>query len=441
VSNRTLALLPKKMFSLLARNPSAPATAHLEWLFWLRNVAIAGQTLAVAITVYGLHLPLPIMPIATIIGGLALLNALTWWRLGLSVAVSHGEFFAQLALDVAALTGLLYLTGGATNPFTWLFLLPLTIAAALSPKGYIWAMVGLTTACYTLLMVVYVPFPYGNLHREGGFGLHVFGMWLGFVISAGIVAYFVVGMAESLRQREQSLAAAREQAMRDERVIALGTLAAGTAHELGTPLGTMAVLAKELEQEYVGERFADLHAGLHILRTQVDRCKQALAVIAASAGEVRAEAAHPLSAETYLRDLVEQWRGLRPGVQVHYRLHGSVSAPVILCERTLSQALLSILNNAADASPQAVELDGQWDRMQLVIEVNDRGVGLSTTTLASVLKTPVSTKPDGLGLGLFLAHAAIGRLGGQVSLADRDGGGTNTRVVLPLARLLAGAAP
>lgn len=439
IINQTLS--PFRRFSPLATDPVAPATANLRRLFWLRNVAIASQVVAVVITVHALHLPLPVVGLSLIVSSLALLNAFTWWRLRLSINVSHAEFFAQLVLDVAALTGLLYLTGGATNPFTWFFLLPLTITAALLPKTYIWAMTALTIACYTLLMAAYVPFPYGNLHREGGFGLHVFGMWLGFVISASIVAYFVVEMAENLREQEQSLAVAREQALRDERVVALGTLAAGAAHELGTPLGTMALLTRELEQEYRGKRFAELHSRLRLLREQVDRCKQGLSVIAASAGEARAEAAHPLSVEAYLRELVEQWRRLRPGIQVHYELHGSDPSPVILSERTLSQALLSILNNAADASPQAVEVDGHWSTAQLIIQVADRGSGLSTVASATVLKAPVTTKPDGLGLGLFLAHAAIKRLGGHVSLCDRPGGGTRTRVVVPLAALTASAIP
>ncbi len=417
----------------------APAAANLEWLFWLRNVAIAGQVLAVLITVYVLHLPLPVIGLSVIIGGLAILNALTWWRLTWPISVSRTEFFAQLVLDVAALTGLLYFTGGATNPFTWFFLLPLTIAAALLPKTYIWLMAALTIACYTLLMATYVAFPYGDLRHEGGFGLHVFGMWLGFVISAGIVAYFVVEMAENLRQQEQGLALAREQALRAERVVALGTLAAGAAHELGTPLGTMALLAQELEQEYGTAAFAELHLRLRLLREQVDRCKRSLSVIAASAGEVRADAAHPVSVEAYLRELVAQWRRLRPGVQIHYQLHGSKPSPVILSERTLSQALLNILNNAADASSQTVELDVQWRAGQLVIQVADRGNGLSTVASATVLKAPITTKSDGLGLGLFLAHAAIERLGGQVSLCDRPGGGTRAQVVLPLAPLTANA--
>lgn len=434
---RTASLVGR--WSPLLSDAVAAPTVNLQWLFWLRNIAIAGQTVAVAITVSALHLTLPVPAISLIIVSLLLINLLTWWRLRFPIKVTHGEFFAQLIVDVLALTGLLYLTGGATNPFTWFFLLPLTIAAALLPKPYIWGTAGLTVACYTLLMAAYVPFPYADLHPSGGFGLHVFGMWLGFVISAGIVAYFVVAMADNVRQHAQALASAREQALRDERVVALGTLAAGAAHELGTPLGTMALLAEELQDECTSKGLVEFHARLRLLQEQVNRCKEGLSVIAASAGETRAEAAHPLSVDLYLSELVGQLRRSRPDVQVHYEFHGSEPPPVILCERMLSQALLSILNNAADASPQAVELDGDWSSGRLVIQVADRGGGLSTAASATVLKAPITTKPGGLGLGLFLAQAAIKRLGGQVSLYDRAGGGTCTRVEVPLAALAARA--
>jgi two-component system sensor histidine kinase RegB len=172
-----------------------------------------------------------------------------------------------------------------------------------------------------------------------------------------------------------------------------------------------------------------------LLRQQVRRCKEALAVIAASAGEMRAESGRAVSVEEYLQGLVEQWGHSRPGVSFQCRLHGAQPPPRLLSERTLTQALLNILNNAADASPGAVELEGQWDDAELVIQVHDRGAGLSSAVSASVGREPVTTKAEGLGLGLFLAHAAIRRLGGKVSLRSRSGGGASTQVRLPLVAL------
>ena len=156
------------------------------------------------------------------------------------------------------------------------------------------------------------------MHHEG-FEQHVFGMWFGFVLSAGLISYFVVGMANTLRERDRKLAEAREQALRDERLVALGTLAAGAAHELGTPLGTMAILTRELRDDYPITQFNDLHSKLSILRDQVDRCKEALSVISASTGEARAESGHPMAVDCYLREMIDQWSNQRPDVALEYR--------------------------------------------------------------------------------------------------------------------------
>lgn len=417
-----------------ARRDDPPGIVNLRRLFLLRNIAIAGQALAVGIVFFVLHISLPLAPMAAVIAALAALNAATWIRLRAGRPVSDKEFFFQLAADAAALTGLLYFSGGATNPFVSFFLLPLAITATVLPQGYTWAMAALTAACYTLLMVFHVPLPESTM-RGSGFGLHVFGMWLGFMLSAGLIAYFVVRMADTLRERDRLLAAAREQALRDERLIALAALAAGAAHELGTPLGTMAIVTKDLEREYAERGDDELTGRLRLLREQVDRCKEALSTISASAGEIRAESGQLMPLDGYLEEVMRSWRGLRPGISLDYRLQGTQPAPRIIAERTLSQALINILNNAADASPGNVELDARWDDRALVIEVCDRGPGLSPTVSESAGRTVFSTKAQGLGLGLFLVHAVIGRLGGRVTLFNREGGGACTRVVLPLSRL------
>ena len=425
-----------------AAHPPAPAAAvNLWWLFILRNVAIAGQVLALAVAVYGLHLALPVLPLVIVIGSLAMINVFTRLRLRHSPYVSHREFFFQLSMDVMALTALLYFTGGATNPFCWLFLLPLTIAASVLRPAYTWAMAAFTTACYTWLTWTYVPFPYPDMHHGGGFHLHVMGMWIGFVLSAGVVAYFVTTMAAALRARDRSLAAAREQTLRDERVIALGTLAAGAAHELGTPLGTIAVLAEELEEECAAKVNPDFSGRLNLLRAQVDRCKEAISVLSQAAGEPRAEAGGLMPVDKYLEDLMARWHLARPGVLVHTRLGGSQPAPRILAERTLTHALMSLLDNAADASPEAVDLDGRWSPQELVIEVCDRGGGLSREAAAHAGREIFTTKADGLGVGLLLAHTAVRRFGGEISLANGEHGGTRAHVVLPLPAASAGIAP
>ena len=229
-------------------------------LFLLRIITIIGAGAGVAIANEFFETGISAFPIIVTLGLLAGLNILTWLRLKALVAISNTEIFIQLLLDIAGITSLFYFTGGAANPFVWFYLLPLIIAATILPRTHTWIMAGITVACYSALFFFAVPIGIesGHADHESGFQMHVLGMWLGFVMSAGFVAVIIVGMAHSLRKRDRKLAEAREQALQNERLIALGTLATGAAHELGTPLGTMAILTAELEQEYSYPDYSDL---------------------------------------------------------------------------------------------------------------------------------------------------------------------------------------
>ncbi len=413
---------------------NSSSALNLRRLATLRNFVIAVQIAAVLIAVYAFNIAIPLIPLSLVIGVYVLLNALTFARLRLPWPVAEGELFVQLLLDVLALAGLLYFTGGSTNPFISLFLLPLIISAAALPGVYTWAMAAVTVACYSLFMIFYRSLPHAA--HTGDFALHVLGMWFGFFFSAGLIAFFVVKMASTLRERDRMLAAAREHALRNERVLALATLAAGAAHELGTPLSTMAVIVQELNRD---PTLADFKEQLQILRDQIQRCKGALSILSASAGETRAESGRGLPLDNYLTEIVAQWQRARTAVTVRCHLQGVQPAPQVLAEQTLTQALTIILNNAADASPENVEVTGQWTERELLIEVQDRGLGLAPDAASYAGHKPFFTTKapgQGLGLGLFLAHTTISRFGGQVTLSNREGGGACTRLILPLSSIL-----
>jgi len=218
-------------------------------------------------------------------------------------------------------------------------------------------------------------------------------------------------------------------------VVALGTLAAGAAHELGTPLSTIAVLARELEADC---REPGQREDLAVLRAQVDQCKRIISDLLTAAGRARAEDAHSQPIDAFVQGIVEQWRAMRPGVFLRLHLDGAMPPPVIAAEKTLSQAFLSLLNNAFDASPCGIELDGSWTEERMTLEIQDRGRGIDPATAQRVGEPFFSTKPPcgGRGLGVFLARAAIERLGGKLELSNRDGGGAASRIVLPLRMLL-----
>lgn len=405
---------------------------NLRRLVLFRSISIVVQLLLVLVALHWLALPLPFGPIATILFVHILWNVFTAWRAQQTRPVSDGEFFLQLLTDVLAFSGVLYFAGGATNPFVGFYLLPLMIAATVLPRRFVWSMAGITVVCDSLLMYVYLPLELGNhMSHDNGFSQHVFGMWFGFVFSAGLIAHFVTNMAQTLRQHDRELAAAREQTLHSERLVALGTLAAGAAHELGTPLNTMAIVTDELKRDYPTQKNAELNEQLTLISDQVDRCKEALSVISASAGELRANAGEALSVDYYLQKLLKQWQTERPGVGLHQSIGGTQPAPQLVVDRALDQAITNILNNAADASPDWVSIHAEWTEQSLMLNIRDLGSGLSAGAEAYAGKTLYSDKKYGLGLGLFLAHSVINRLGGEVRLFNEKQG-CCTRISLPL---------
>ena len=407
---------------------------NLRRLFLFRSISLALQMLMIFVALRWLALPLPVLPLAAIFITHTLWNAFTAWRAQQTRPVTDGELFLQLLTDVLALSGVLYLTGGATNPFVGFYLLPLMIAATILPKHFVWAMAALTVSAYSLLMFIYLPLdPSSHMHHDASFNQHVFGMWFGFVFSAGLVSFFVTNMAQTLRERDRVLAAAREQTLRDENLVALGTLAAGAAHELGTPLNTMAIVTDELVEDYPPQKDAELNENLTLIGEQINRCKEALSVISASAGELRADAGEAISVDIYLNNLLIQWHTNQPNVALQQDINGTQPAPLLIADRSLDHAITNILNNAADASPGWVSVSAGWTKQRLTLEIHDRGPGLDDDAKAHIGKTQYSNKPSGLGLGLYLAHSAIERLGGEIELGELpDARGTCTRISLPL---------
>jgi two-component system, sensor histidine kinase RegB len=412
--------------------PAAGSSAiNLRRLVILRTLAMVGLALVMLIAVRWLEILLPIEPIVLLLAGAAVINLLTWLRLNRAWPVHDLELFGHLVFDVLLLTALLYFAGGSTNPFTPLFLLPLTLAAAALSWRYTWPVLLLATTCYSLLLVYYQPLLHSHrgapVHVLDDFKVHVVGTWLGFLLSGSLIAYFAVRMRETVRERDALRARMREQELRHERLLALGTFAAGAAHELGTPLATIAVLCKELTR---GEQHDA--ARLRTLREQVDRCKSILGSLAAAVGHPRAEDGSATMLDVYLHDLLSGWQTAHPHLDAQIQVHGAVAAPRIVTDVTLRQALLNVLNNAAEVS-SAVEVDARWDHAALTIEVRDRGPGLSAEAQEHVGEPFFTTKVPGagMGLGLFLARGALERCGGNLTLTNREGGGALCRMHLP----------
>lgn len=405
-------------------------TINVQRIIWLRLIVLTGEIAAVWLTTGYLAVELPVYPIAVILSMVAATSLASLIRLRSPWPVTNNELFAQLVIDVLALTFLLYYTGGSTNPFAPLFLLPLILTAATLPSRYSWLMMALTMCCYTLLMIYYIPFPDEHSMHGEGFRLHVVGMWLGFILSAVLIAGFTARMATTVQRQNKKITDLREKHLKHEHVLALGTLAAGAAHELGTPLSTMAILLKDLAPD---ETLSE--SKLETLRGQVSRCKDILGSISAASGEIRAESGSVSKLDDFLTTLLESWKKTRTEVIVQSHFEGTQPSPSIVVDQTLEQALLNILNNAADASPENIEVEGKWNDQQLSLIVSDRGSGLSPELEEKAGETILSTKQDGMGLGLFLTYTTLERLGGEVRIFNRDGGGVRCQITLPLSTI------
>lgn len=393
----------------------------------LRTVMIIGLGVTIAVVHFAVGVGLPLLPLAVGVVALALLNIWVYRCLRLGHSVTPRGIFVQLLADVAVLTLLLYCTGGSANPFVSLYLLPLVIAAVVLSPGYALFMAVVSVCCYSVLMFWNMPLA---VHH---FRLHVLGMWCNFVLSAGLIAFFVVRMSVALRTREQELAAERERALRNDHIVALGTLAAGAAHELATPLSTIAVLTRELEPVLEAEQAADVRC----LREQVDACKTTLTRLRSYGDDAPLRHPEYWPVDELVCGIVDDWRLLRPAVAVGWHWDGPTPAPAARRDASFTQMLTNLINNAANASHAGMQVLGRLDGDQLVIEILDTGSGVAAEidALAARAGSDMAWRSGRRGMGLMLASASIERLDGCLQWVDREDGGVCTRVTLPLKSL------
>jgi two-component system sensor histidine kinase RegB len=199
----------------------------------------------------------------------------------------------------------------------------------------------------------------------------------------------------------------------------------------------MAVLSGELLRDPALQ--ASQREDIELMLAQIKDCKRIITQLAAQAGTSRAEALRTTTLDAWIEELLQRWRVQRPVIEPRVQLAGARPGPRLAVDATLGQALLNLFNNAADASPDKVEIEGSWDERELQLRVLDRGGGIAGEVRPRLGREPVSTRGEGHGMGLVLAYAAIERSGGQLSLAARDGGGTVAQVCLPLGTLAANA--
>jgi two-component system sensor histidine kinase RegB len=425
---------PARVGAFTSALPTA-ATELAHSLMQLRWCAVIGQGLTVLAVMYGLGITLPIARLAFGIGTLGAFAGFVTWRLARAPRVTPGEVIGHVAVDTSVLVYLLYLTGGATNPFVTLLIMPITLAAAALPLGYVTVLAIFAAACYAGLLRFHVPLP--GLHMRGGesaFDLHVAGMAISFVITAAMLGYFIARIAAALRQREAEVRRERERALRDEGILAIAIQAAGAAHELNTPLSTVRMLLTELRREHGNEEA--LARDLTLLAGQTDRCREILRELVALGSRELEGIAEPRELAGFVDDCLDRFRLLRPEIEVVTSVAPPLAAIIIEPDRSLRHALVNLLNNAADASCAAgsrhVELCVVAHGARVEFGVRDHGAGHPALSARPAPRGLRSDKRDGLGLGLTLANATAERFGGEMTGSAAPGGGLLQRLRIPL---------
>lgn len=408
---------------------------NLLLLVQLRWIAVAGQVVTIAVAQAGLGIALPLGPMAVVLAGLVLLNLVSLGWIARGGGVTEGVLFVALLLDVVALTLQLSLSGGATNPFTSLFLLQLTLAAVLLSSRATIGLVALTTAALGVLMLAYRPLVLPPGDSGELFRLYLVGMLVAFVIDAALIAVFVTRISRNLRRQDARLADLRQRAAEEDHIVRMGLLASGAAHELGTPLSSLSVILGDWRRMPELTASPDIAREIEEMQEAVGRCKAIVTGILLAAGAARGEAPHLTTVRDFVTELVDDWRRMRSCFCLQVRDEFGEDEEIV-SDTALKQVLFNVLDNALDLSPNFVELAAWRDGDSLRLSVTDRGPGFAPEMLARLGQPYTSSKGRlGGGLGLFLVVNVVRKLGGTVEARNRIYGGAVVTISLPLSSL------
>jgi two-component system sensor histidine kinase RegB len=402
---------------------------NFSWLMKLRWAEIAGQSATIAGVAWILDIALPLLPLVVIVAVELVSNlvAARWFRDQPVVAEWHLAFV--MALDVALLTGLLYFTGGPRNPFSFLYLVQIALAAVVLRAHWTWMLVALSLGSFGLLLITHRDLPHLSASS-----MHQRGMWVAMGVASAFIVHFLLRVVAALAERERELTEARHLAARQERMASLATMAAGAAHELSTPLGTIALVAKELEHALSPQGEPGMIDDARLIREQVGRCRVILDQMAGGAGEHPGEGIEAVAVAVLVGEALEGARGAPPVVLD--LVEGAERAVVRVPPRAMAQALRSVITNAQDASSAGgeVRVVAMMERGVLTIEVLDRGRGMTEDVLMRVGEPFFTTKEPGrgMGLGLFLTRAVVESLGGSLDIDSSPGQGTCVVMRLPV---------
>ena len=411
-------------------------------LIRLRWFAVFGQIVTMLVVVLGFGISLPIPHMLEVLACLMAFNIASHLRWHERSSVSNRELFLALLVDVASLTALLYLTGGASNPFAFLYLLQVMISAVLLEAWSTWTIVGITSVAIACLSQFNVPLSLPQDRQNGVFSLYIEGMLICFLLIAALLAIFITRIGSNRRAGDAQLAALRQRAAEEDHIVRMGLLASGAAHELGTPLATLAVILGDWRRMPEFSNNPVLLEELSEMQVQLQRCKTIVSGVLLSAGQARGESSVKTTLNTFLGDIAEEFRSTRPVTSFVYENHIEDDVTVAF-DSALKQMICNVLDNALEASPRWLSMVAFCAEDNLVLEISDHGPGFPEAMLENLGRPYQSSKgKTGGGLGLFFVVNVARKLGGSVTAVNRNqtaaGGqavGALVRLTLPLSAI------
>ncbi len=423
----------------------ARGRVRLRTLSNLRWMAVGGQSVTLFLVHFGLGYHLPLLRCAAAIAASAILNVVLAIAYPATHRLTNREATVQLAYDVLQLTALLYLTGGIENPFALMFLAPVVIAAATLNLGNTLILAGITFAAVSLIAVRHEPLPWPANDVFHLPPLYQGGIWASLVIGIGFTSIYAWRMASEAARMQAGLAATQLALAREHRLASLGALAAAAAHELGTPLGTIAVVSRELERSLPKDSPEIEDARL--LRQEAERCRFILTRLARpEEGLLGGVDALPIGA--LLDEIADAQRGGE--VQIMVSL-AEGAEPKVWRTPELLHGLANFVANAADFARATVRLSATWNDSELRLLVEDDGPGFAPEILERLGEPYVTSRPgrfalgetelsphggnlgehEGMGLGFFIAKTLIEQTGGAVKARNLEKGGAQVRMIWP----------
>jgi two-component system sensor histidine kinase RegB len=419
-----------------ALQPRPLGMVRLRTLVLLRWLAVVGQAAAVLAVHFVFRFEMPLVPVWLTIFASAALNIALVGFYPLERLARPNEAAAHLAFDIFQLTVLTGLTGGLDNPFVMLLVAPVAIAASVLPRQHAFTLGALTAVCAASLMVLSLPLPWMNE-----------GMTLPFLYHAGVLVSLLIAIAFAglsasrgaveAERMSAALAATQTVLAREERLAALGGLAAAAAHELGTPLATIQLTAKEMVRALPPE--GPLADDARLLVEQAERCRDILARLSRGGledDEVSMRAELP----ALLEEAAAPLREIGPRIVI--RIDGEGRPPVLRRGPETLFVLETLLENAVDFASAQVEAIAQWDDESIGVTIEDDGPGFAPEILPALGEPYLTTRrggegAGGLGLGVFIARALIARVGGRIDFSNKPDGGARAIAVWPRARVSA----